>query len=278
MDHERAEDPADPAIDQGRPGIETTFLGHSTVLVRLGGVVVLTDPVLRGSVAGVVRRMAPPVDPSGVGPAEIVLISHAHHDHLDLHTLRHLPPGYTLVVPRGVGRYVGDVGAGRVVQLSEGDEVEVLGLQVAAVRAIHEGRRHPFGPPAEALGFVVSSVDQSVYHAGDTALYPEMVHLAERSIDVALLPVWGWGPRLGPGHLDPETAAVAAALIRPGVAVPVHWGTLWSRLVRHTHHRRTQPPYEFVDAVAQISPEITATVLGIGETRVLGTVAGPSTA
>ena len=65
-----------------------------------------------------------------------------------------------------------------------------------------------------------------MYVSGDTGLYEGMKVLGQRDVDIALLPVWGWGPTLGPGHLDPAAAADATALIRPRIAVPVHWGTL----------------------------------------------------
>jgi L-ascorbate metabolism protein UlaG (beta-lactamase superfamily) len=75
------------------------------------------------------------------------------------------------------------------------------------------------------VGYVVRGASGSAYFAGDTDLFPEMGGLAG-SIDVALLPVAGWGATLGPGHLDPERAAQAAARIAPRVAIPIHWGTL----------------------------------------------------
>ena len=90
--------------------------------------------------------------------------------------------------------------------------------------AEHHGTRTPFGPHAESVGFVLSAAGQpSVYFAGDTGLHPAMADLA--GVDVALIPVWGWGTNLGPGHLDPVTAADATALVDPGLVVPIHWGT-----------------------------------------------------
>ena len=78
------------------------------------------------------------------------------------------------------------------------------------------------GRPADALGYVIAGGGRRVYFAGDTELFEEMSEL--RPIDLALLPVWGWGPSLNPGHLDPAGAARALALLRPRVAVPIHWG------------------------------------------------------
>jgi L-ascorbate metabolism protein UlaG (beta-lactamase superfamily) len=82
-------------------------------------------------------------------------------------------------------------------------------------------------------------------------------------IDAALLPVAGWGPTLGPGHMDAERAAEAAALLRPAVAVPIHWGTLHPRGRRRGawFHR---PPHRFAARVAQLAPEVDVRVLEPG--------------
>ena len=87
------------------------------------------------------------------------------------------------------------------------------GLRITAVPATHDSRRAPFGPEAEPIGYLVSG-SRSVYFAGDTDLFEAMSEL-RGLVDVALLPVAGWGRSLGPGHLDPERAAQAAGLIGP---------------------------------------------------------------
>ena len=102
----------------------------------------------------------------------------------------------------------------------------------------------------------------SVYFAGDTDVFDEMADLAP--LDVALLPVAGWGPRLGPGHMNAERAAQAAALLRPRVAIPIHWGTF-----HPTYARRgawfTDPPQEFAAHVADVAPSVEVRVLEPGE-------------
>ena len=85
----------------------------------------------------------------------------------------------------------------------------------------------------------------------------------EPELDLALLPVWGWGPRLGPGHLDPERAARAAQLLRPRIAVPIHWGTFYPR-GRREGNRLTAPPREFAARVAELAPQVTVRVLQPG--------------
>jgi L-ascorbate metabolism protein UlaG (beta-lactamase superfamily) len=208
---------------------ELHFLGHSTVRVELAGRTVLTDPLLATTV-GMLRRVVPLPDPSTWAGVDLVLISHLHGDHLHLPSLRTVGPRTRIVVPRGAGAWLRGRGFPRVDELSPGEGIADGGLRVTAVRAEHSGHRwgprSTHGPGTEAIGFLLEGDGSTVYVSGDTGLFDGMKVLGERAVDVALLPVWGWGPTLGPGHLDPVAAAEAAALIRPRFAVPVHWGTL----------------------------------------------------
>jgi len=246
-----------------------TWLGHATVLVEIGGTRLLTDPVLRGRIAHL-RRHAPRVaSPAGV---DVVLISHAHRDHLDLPTLRALsPPPQLIVAPAGVGRTLRRLTGTEVREVSVGDELEVLGATIAAVPAVHDGRRSPVTQVSDALGYVVSTTGAGgprVYFAGDTEVSDSMAQLGP--IDVALMPIWGWGPSLGAGHMDPGEAADALALIRPRVAVPIHYGTLLPiGLHRRYGHLLHDPLHAFQQAAADRVPETTVAVLQHGEDLLL---------
>jgi L-ascorbate metabolism protein UlaG (beta-lactamase superfamily) len=208
---------------------ELHFLGHSTVRIELAGRTVLTDPLLAPTV-GMLRRVVPLPDPATWAGVDVVLISHLHGDHLHIPSLRTVGPRTRIVVPRGAGEWLRGRGFPRVDELSAGEGVSDGDLHITAVRAEHSGHRwgprSTHGPDTEAIGFLLQGGGACVYVSGDTGLYDGMAVLGERAVDVALLPVWGWGPTLGPGHLDPVSAADATALIRPRIAVPVHWGTL----------------------------------------------------
>jgi len=244
-------------------GLGIWFLGHSTVLVEIDGLRVLTDPVLRSRV-GPLRRQHPVPDIDGLA-IDAVLISHLHHDHLDLPSLRSLTGKPLLVVPAGGAGYLHQRGFDAIREMRPGEMVALGTLELAATQAVHRGARMPFGPSAPALGYVISGSSRTVYFAGDTDLFPGMADLGP--VDVALLPVWGWGPRLGPGHLDPERAARAVALIRPRYAVPIHWGTLWPMgMARVRAHRRQEPPVEFETAVRRLAPGVTVLRTAPGET------------
>jgi L-ascorbate metabolism protein UlaG (beta-lactamase superfamily) len=205
------------------------FLGHSTVRVELARRTVLTDPLLAPTV-GLLRRVVPLPDPATWAGVDLVLISHLHGDHLHIPSLRTLGTGVRIVVPRGAGEWLRGRGFPHVDELSAGEAITDGELRITAVRAEHSGHRwgprSTHGPGTESLGYLVEGAGSSVYASGDTGLFDGMAVLAKRAVDVALLPVWGWGPSLGPGHLDPVGAADAVSLIRPRIAVPVHWGTL----------------------------------------------------
>lgn len=248
------------------------FLGHATVLIELEGVRLLTDPVLRGRVAHL-RRQAPAPREELFGNLDAVLISHAHHDHLDLASLRRLGDDTPLVVPRGAGAWLEKRGFGTVTELSVGEGTQVDGpahngtLEVRAVQADHDARR-PGGPRADAVGYLVKGA-RGVYFAGDTALYPEMANLAP-CLDIALVPVAGWGPKLGPGHMGPLEAAEAVALMCPRVAIPIHWGTLLPIGLGHSHGRQlAEPPRLFAEHVARLAPNVEVRIVKPGQETVL---------
>jgi L-ascorbate metabolism protein UlaG (beta-lactamase superfamily) len=235
------------------------WVGHATALIEVGGARLLTDPLLRSRLAHL-RRHGPPPAPEVTRDVDAVLISHLHHDHLDLPSLRLLPGGTPLVVPRGAAAMLQRRGFANVRELAAGETTEVAGVEVLAVDAVHDRHRLRLGLQADTLGYVAGG---AVYFAGDTDLFDGMADLA--GIEVALIPVWGWGPSLGQGHLDPEAAARAAALLRPRIAVPIHWGTFFPHLVHlWKADRLTDPPHEFAAAVARLAPEVDVRVLQPG--------------
>jgi L-ascorbate metabolism protein UlaG (beta-lactamase superfamily) len=246
--------------------VRIEYVGHATVVVDVDGVRLLTDPLLRNRVAHL--RRAAPVDAGSRRGIDAVLISHAHYDHLDLPSLDRLGKQIPVVVPRGLGGMLRKRRFESVVEVELGEKIAIGALEILAVPAEHEGSRSPIGVTADALGYLISG-SRRVYFAGDTDLFSGMAELGP--VDVALVPIWGWGPGLGRGHLDPKRAAEAVALIRPKIVVPIHWGTYFPI---HLGLRGAPgfvglPPATFAAAVADTAPDVEVRVLAPGASLVL---------
>jgi L-ascorbate metabolism protein UlaG (beta-lactamase superfamily) len=250
-----------PALESG--DIRITWVGHSTVLLELEGVRLLTDPVL-GRRVGLLRRVAAPAPRAVADRVDAVLLSHLHTDHTDLPSLRRVGAGCPVLAPPAVARWLRDRGFTRARGMNVGDVTRVGDATVEATPARHDGRRWPWGATAAAIGFLAGRA----YFAGDTDLFPEMASLAGR-VDVALLPVAGWGPTLGPGHLDPERAAQAAATLRAPVAIPIHWGTLTPPWARTAPDRLGAPARAFAAAARRLAPDVEVRVLEPGSVEVV---------
>ena len=183
-------------------------------------------------------------------------------------SLRELGKDIPIVISGGAGAWLRGIGFTDVREVGVGDELAVGGVSVEAVQAFHSAFRPPAGPSAEPLGYVVRG-GRTVYFAGDTDLFEGMGTLARpgESIEVALLPVWGWGPVLGRGrHLDPHRAAEALRLIRPRAAVPIHWGTYWPHaLGRVLPARLVEPPAAFAEYAAELAPNVRTLPTAVGD-------------
>jgi L-ascorbate metabolism protein UlaG (beta-lactamase superfamily) len=238
-----------------------TYVGHATTLIEMDGTVLVTDPLLRDRF-GHVRRIAPPAKP--LPDVDAILISHAHRDHLDMPSLRRLPTSVPAIAPPAAAAVLARSGR-EVTALLPGEATHVGTVEITAVQADHDGRRVPLGGSQEAIGFVLAG-SARVYFAGDTDVFSGMGELG--AIDTALLPVWGWGPKVGPGHLDPDRAARAARLVRPRVAIPVHWGTYASPGVWWRADPEL-PAREFEAAMARHAPDVAVTILSPGRSAPL---------
>lgn len=236
------------------------WLGHATVLFELDGVRLLTDPLLRSRVLHL--RRAAPLDAGGLEALDAILISHIHYDHLDLPSLKRLDRDITVVVPKGAASLVERRGFRSVVEVEVGDVLRYGPVSVRAVHAEHDSSR-VLGMRTDALGYVVEGSSR-IYFPGDTDLNPGMAELGR--LDVGLVPIWGWGPSLGPGHLDPRRAAEALALLRPRIAVPIHWGTYYP--AQSTRPKMpaflSEPVAEFERAAAALAPDVELRVLPVG--------------
>jgi L-ascorbate metabolism protein UlaG (beta-lactamase superfamily) len=243
---------------------KVTYLGHASLLVEMDGVSLLTDPVFRPSIYHL-RRTSPSPDASLYRNVDAVLISHLHYDHLDFPTLKALGDSPLIYVPSGAGELMQRQGFRRFKEVSLGETFNIGQVKVQAVPAYHTPSRRPLGLQADCLGFLLHGA-ANIYFPGDTQIFPEMADF-NQDLDLALLPVWGWGPDKGRLHMGPKEAAEALALLHPRLAVPIHWGTYiplgmrWMRL-----GFQYVPPLEFSSRAGHSSPEVEVRILSPGET------------
>jgi L-ascorbate metabolism protein UlaG (beta-lactamase superfamily) len=258
--------------------MRVTYVGHATVLIEHLGMRLLTDPVMRSRI-GHLRRYGSPPSPTLTNGLDAVLLSHLHGDHLDRPSLRAIADGTAILAPKGSASLIRRDGHSLIHELVPGDTIELRpgtdesgvepqGIRIRATEAEHEGRRVPFGPSTATLGFEITGEGRRLYFAGDTELFPGLADLSADGaapLDLALLPIWGWGPTLGPGHLDPESAARAVAMLKPRLVIPIHWGTFFPLgLGRWSARHLKEPPQRFCAYVSEHSPDTEVRVLEPG--------------
>ena len=229
-----------------RGDLVVTWLGHSTTLLQLGGLNILTDPVWaeRASpvrFAGPRRRLPAAIAVEQLPPIDAVVISHNHYDHLDLNAVRQIAgrnPDAVWLTPAGVGSLVTRVGVGRVVERSWWDEHSLENVGFTCVPAQHSsGRGVRDRNRSLWCGWAIASTGdsrRSVYFAGDTAYCPAFAEIASRAgpFDACLIPIGAYEPRwyMQYVHMTPEDAVRAYGDLTNGNVgassfVPIHWGT-----------------------------------------------------
>jgi L-ascorbate metabolism protein UlaG (beta-lactamase superfamily) len=232
--------PPEPWPGGGRDFVQ--YLGQATVLMRLDGRHLLSDPMFssRFSLGKMVkRRTAPPLGVDQLPPIDLVLLSHAHGDHLDLPSLgaiaAHSPTPLTIVGAPGVAGYakakLEPRHPVRAVNLNWHQAVEVKGLRITCWPGKHLGGRHWITLDFKKYGyggFVITSSRRSLYYPGDSGMCPAFAELAGAfDLDLALMPIYAFNRRdfLRPRHMNPSDALVAFQQSGARRMVPVHWGT-----------------------------------------------------
>src|SRR5260221_3866842 len=232
---------ASPLETWARPnasGLRVTWLGHSTVLLEIDGIRVLTDPVWgpRASpsrFAGPKRFQPVPIALRALPPIDVVVVSHDHYDHLDYPTIRELAKSdVPFVTSLGVGAHLEAWGVEpeRIVELEwwQSHELPGNGLTVTAAPPQHfSGRGLKDRNATLWSSLVIRSPRHAVFFSGDTGLTTEYSQIRERlgPFDLVMLEVGAFHPSWGDIHLGPDHALEALALLGGGPFLPVHWGT-----------------------------------------------------
>ncbi len=208
-----------------------TWIGHSSFAMRLGGKLVVTDPVLGDRIGPQRRNVAPGIAIDRAPKVDVVTVSHSHYDHLDLPSLKRIGPDALYVVPRDVGEILVKAGLPRVVELGWWETHVEGDLRITLVPAQHWSMRVPWDRNARLWGgFVYQASDGSAYHAGDTA-FSELVfrEIGARfpGIGHAMIPIGAYDPTwfMSEQHIGPEDAGRAFDLLGAQNFVAMHWGT-----------------------------------------------------
>src|SRR4051794_13396358 len=241
--------------------VQLTWWGHATLLIE-DRARLLTDPILTRSLVHLRRRRGE-LPPPGTRSVDAVLISHLHIDHLHRPSLALIEPGTPVLLPRGAASLLSGLPL-LPVEVVEGDVVPVGEVTVRVVHAAHDATRWPFGRVrGRAVGYVIEG-EATTYFAGDTETFPGMADLAA-DLDLALLPVGGWGPWLRGQHMDPDDAAECLSMLRPAVSVPIHYGTFWPRGISWLRPRVFHDPgREFAARAGVVAPDVDVRVLAAG--------------
>jgi L-ascorbate metabolism protein UlaG (beta-lactamase superfamily) len=272
-------------LDAIRPGVDgrgaaalasgqacAVWIGHATWALRLGGKLIVTDPIWSRSISGVMRRLVPPgVALDAMPQVDVVLVTHDHRDHMDLPTLAKLPDDACFIVPLGNGPRIAKLGKAHVVELDWWQTHELDGVAITLVPARHWSMRAPWNRNATLWGgYVVRAAEGVAYHAGDTAFGAHFAEIAARvgTIDWAMLPIGGYAPRwfMEPQHIDPDEAARAWQQLGARNLLAMHWGTF-----RLTDEPIGEPPARLrAWWRAHHLRDDQLWILDIGEARVLG--------
>jgi N-acyl-phosphatidylethanolamine-hydrolysing phospholipase D len=273
--------PAIVAPHAARGYRSATWVGHSTVLLQLGSLNVLTDPVWSDRASplrwvGPRRLMPPALDFDALPKIDVVLVSHNHYDHLDAPTVKRLAkrfPDATWLCPLGVAALLRSWGVRAIEERDWWQHVDAPNFRAACTPAQHFSARG-LGDRNDTLwcGWTIEADGVRVYFAGDTALHPEFGAIGERlgPFDLVMLPIGAYDPRwfMRAVHMDPEDAVAAyrALLVNTNSTPPclaLHWGTF-----RRTDEPVDEPPTRFTRAWRDAGlPESTCWVFAHGETR-----------
>ena len=204
------------------------WIGHASWALRIGGNLIVIDPVFSSTLSGVVKRLVPPAFPLADLPTpDVVLVTHDHRDHLDLRSIAALPDSATYIVPIGNGERIKKP---NTVELDWWQAHTVGGLDITLVPARHWSMRMPWNRNATLWGgYIIRGPEGVAYHSGDTATGEHFAEIGQRigPIDWAMLPIGAYSPRwfMSSQHVNPEEALAGFLALGAKNFLAMHWGT-----------------------------------------------------
>jgi L-ascorbate metabolism protein UlaG (beta-lactamase superfamily) len=255
--------------------ITAAWIGHATVLINFFGTMILTDPVfskrvgpsiIRLGTFGPKRLVDPALGIDELPPLDLILLSHAHFDHLDLPSLRRLSKNTPVVMAKNTSDLIDDMKWKSVQELDWGEKTTVGAIEVEGLRVNHFGWRYPWekdrsrGNTAGRSynGYLLSKNGRHIVFGGDTAYHEHFKAIGDRKInpDLAIMPIGAYDPWIFV-HANPEQSAAMAGQMGAKAVLPVHWNTftLSNEPVR-------EPIERFKKAIGTHSPELALDEIG----------------
>ena len=202
-------------------------LGHSTFLISYKGKKILTDPFLSPHIFGI-KRQKPALRPDLVPQVDIILISHAHYDHLDMRTLRRLKRESIVIIPENTKPVLGRIHFKEIIELKHFETIQKEGIQITSLPVKHNKGRSILFPNTEVASYLITIEDKTFYFGGDTAYFEGFKEYGKKfKIDIAFLPIGGYEPTLilHKVHMNPHEAVNAFLDLNANYIVPIHYGT-----------------------------------------------------
>jgi L-ascorbate metabolism protein UlaG (beta-lactamase superfamily) len=217
--------PVFPRLSDSDVGL--TWIGHASFLVQTSAMSVLIDPNWAGWLKGIKRIRHPGLSMQDLPSIDLVLVTHAHFDHLDRKSLRGVAANQPIVVPFEVGNLVHDLGFHTVHELGYWESHNHSGVCVTLTPCHHWGARLLHDSHRGFGGYLIQAAGRTVFHCGDTAYFDGFAEIGRRHpIDVALLPIGAYDPPSGREvHMNPEQAVRAFLELGARYLVPMHYGS-----------------------------------------------------
>jgi L-ascorbate metabolism protein UlaG (beta-lactamase superfamily) len=208
-------------------GVGVTWVGHATCLVQVAGLSILIDPNWALWHGPVKRLRQPGLHLDQLPEIDLVLVSHAHHDHLNLSSLRQVARSQPIVTAAGVGPIIRGLGFRPVVELDTWQSFSFRDCRITLTPARHWGARFLHDTHRGFGGFLIEAAGRRIYHAGDTSFFNGFEDIASRlAPELALFPIGAYGAPSGrPVHIDPEEALEAHSILGTTRLVPIHYAT-----------------------------------------------------
>ncbi len=202
-------------------------LGHSTFYLNINGTKILTDPFLYPFIFAI-KRVVKPLRPDILPKPDYILVSHAHYDHLDLRTLKHIDRDLKLIVPENTYKVVKRLGFKEVIELKHYEKFSDKNIEVVSLPVQHNKGRNLIHPNTETASYYIQLNNLNLYFGGDTGYFDGFKEYGKQfNIDIAFLPIGGFEPRLllKNLHMNPEEAVRAFIDLKAKYVIPIHFGT-----------------------------------------------------